>query len=407
MCTLYTIRCQHIAKLFEKLVVEAPHLNGAFLGFAKLLVREQKYLRATKILQEGLTHHPKDELLKEYFVSLKEKTAQPRPSVLYTPSKSAQNNSSTDSNQQQLPHHQTSLSLSTSNGNNNHGNRGGVNKSPHSHPKSSVSHDVYRISPQQKLNSNLESSTDQFVKGVSFGSNNGGTSLQNTQAPSYSTNISNSNMSGSAISLSMSGMSEDMHTPPLPNLQSARGRISNLLNKHQDLSSSSAPLKEMETLESPSPPAPNDSNENENEEGDDALDDMKAANGDRITPRKYSERKSETNLNIISSQNPLNKHRKSIKQKIGITEQQIYQKSSANSVVSKSKKYSSAPRTSQQFNPKTIKKRQSLQLNQSALNGALQSSTTDSAEKKKMRRKTTSAKNDEAAKNNGSDCLIM
>merc|ERR1712204_89753 len=108
-----------------------------------------------------------------------------------------------------------------------------------------------------------------------------------------------------------------------------------------------------------------------------------------VSTRRYSNRKSETNL---SAQNPLNKHRKSIKNKIIIDEQQIYKQRKSQSNMKKKEKYNSAPRTSQQFNPKTIKKRQSLQLNQSTVASVVQIKAKKSkeSETKKRRRKTTS-----------------
>merc|ERR1712129_286733 len=111
--------------------------------------------------------------------------------------------------------------------------------------------------------------------------------------------------------------------------------------------------------------------------------------------------------------NPLNKHRKSIKNKIIIDEQQIYKQRKSQSNMKKKEKYNSAPRTSQQFNPKTIKKRQSLQLNQSTVASAMHTKTKKAkdSEIKKRRRKTTSETANKAnAGNNSKDegnCLIM
>merc|ERR1711971_1062476 len=122
------------------------------------------------------------------------------------------------------------------------------------------------------------------------------------------------------------------------------GRISNLMAANKDLSSS-APLKEGGDSPSPSMPL----NERHSFDGN-------GRNDSSVSTRRYSNRKSETNL---SAQNPLNKHRKSIKNKIIIDEQQIYKQRKSQSNMKKKEKYNSAPRTSQQFNPKTIKKRQS------------------------------------------------
>eukprot|EP00483_Globobulimina_turgida_P008875 UN08893 len=77
-------------KLFEKLVIEAPHLNGAFLGFAKLLVRQKKYIEAHKMLTNGLQHHPNDQALNEYLNNLNNKSIQHnRPSIIYNNSTTA------------------------------------------------------------------------------------------------------------------------------------------------------------------------------------------------------------------------------------------------------------------------------------------------------------------------------
>merc|ERR1712087_877051 len=79
--------------LFEKLVVDAPHLNDAYLGFAKLLLREKQYDRANRVLLEGLRHHPHDHDLKSYYAHYQQTMSRPsmmkkamRPSVLYQPS---------------------------------------------------------------------------------------------------------------------------------------------------------------------------------------------------------------------------------------------------------------------------------------------------------------------------------
>lgn len=80
-------------QLFEKLVVDAPHLNGAYLGFAKLLLREKQYDRVRDVLLDGLRHHPTDRELKQYFEHFQSLStarssviaATARPSVLYQP----------------------------------------------------------------------------------------------------------------------------------------------------------------------------------------------------------------------------------------------------------------------------------------------------------------------------------
>lgn len=59
-------------QLFSKLVAEAPHLNEAYLGYAKLLVRKQRFNEAEETLKTGLKYHPKDDGLLTYSFDLQQ-----------------------------------------------------------------------------------------------------------------------------------------------------------------------------------------------------------------------------------------------------------------------------------------------------------------------------------------------
>eukprot|EP01083_Nonionella_stella_P050544 134424_1 len=188
-------------KLFDKLVMEAPHLAGVHLGFAKLLVRQRRYADASKILNNGCIHHPNDHALSKYYTELKKNIIK-RPSIIYQSHNEAQDQ------------------------------------------------------------------TSQFDKLYSL------------------------------------SMSEDIHTPPLPH----RPRTSSI--------------------------------------------------------KRYTKRGQEEE----QSQNPIEQHRKSIKKKVMINEEDIFDADTKNTPDMKDKKQQkAAPRTSQQFNPQTLKKRQSLQLHKTPL----------------------------------------
>ena len=220
-------------QLFEKLVIEAPHLNGAFLGYAKLLVREKEYKKVNQILINGLSHHPNDLLLKKYYNEYKTISTS-RPSVLYSSNPIDSNNNNNHN------HAQTQILTKNDENTNNNNNQ--------LHNISQSNGAIANMQPSQKLNKNIELSTNQFVKGISFDPNTEQSSNTNTTTsvhrPPSSVNgysitqtptntsiaITNKNKSYSNMSAISLSMSEDMHTPPLPHN----------MNKHNNQSSSSS-----------------------------------------------------------------------------------------------------------------------------------------------------------------------
>eukprot|EP00486_Rosalina_sp_Unknown_P004041 CAMPEP_0201578138 /NCGR_PEP_ID=MMETSP0190_2-20130828/24871_1 /ASSEMBLY_ACC=CAM_ASM_000263 /TAXON_ID=37353 /ORGANISM="Rosalina sp." /LENGTH=309 /DNA_ID=CAMNT_0048010991 /DNA_START=1505 /DNA_END=2435 /DNA_ORIENTATION=+ len=229
----------------------------------------------------------------------------------------------------------------------------------------------------------------------------------------------------SAISLSMS---EDMHTPPLPHnkhnssssmntvrkkdsvFTTSAGRISNLINQNSDLNSGQSPYP---TLNEDSPePEPMTKSEADREDEEKNNDKLKKR--DTSSPRRYSKRASEFknghngNNGLLENGlpqpiNPMIQHRQSIKKKVTINPTDIFGNKNITSKSSKSNqnghrqsqlnnhthyhlmndqtkkrnsikhqhkggapvtRSASAPRTSQQFNPQSLKKRQSQQFQQ-------------------------------------------
>mmetsp|Transcript_49716 Transcript_49716/g.44549 ORF Transcript_49716/g.44549 Transcript_49716/m.44549 type:complete len:306 (+) Transcript_49716:2-919(+) len=223
-------------------------------------------------------------------------------------------------------------------------------------------------------------------------------------------------------------MSEDMHTPPLPHnkhnssssmntvrkkdsvFTTSAGRISNLINQNSDLNSGQSPYP---TLNEDSPePEPMTKSEADREDEEKNNDKLKKR--DTSSPRRYSKRASEFknghngNNGLLENGlpqpiNPMIQHRQSIKKKVTINPTDIFGNKNITSKSSKSNqnghrqsqlnnhthyhlmndqtkkrnsikhqhkggapvtRSASAPRTSQQFNPQSLKKRQSQQFQQ-------------------------------------------
>ena len=217
-------------QLFEKLVIEAPHLDGAFLGYAKLLVREKQYKKVSEILNIGLNHHPNDEALKKYYQEYKTISTS-RPSILYSVQQTSSSQSQTNHG-----HAQTTQIMPNSNNNDQQ-----QQQSEQHHGISQSNGAIDKMPSSQKLNKNIELTTNQFVKHISFEPNDQSQShqsvTQNTTTtttnphnqspqiqasrysvtPSRTATTANKNQSYSNMSaISLISMSEDNAYPPLP-----------------------------------------------------------------------------------------------------------------------------------------------------------------------------------------------
>eukprot|EP01083_Nonionella_stella_P221590 791549_1 len=190
---------------------------------------------------------------------------------------------------------------------------------------------------------------------------------ENSKTITTNTTNTNTNTNGKSYSnistLSFNSvMSEDINTPPLPNkhiqlhstsnsINSKYGRISHLLNKNADLSNqnnSPYPTLNEENNTPTPPPQPTQT---------------------QIQPLKTNNNNNNNNNN---NKNPLKQHRQSIRNKIIIPENDIFNQSDKNNnnkmaSINNNNKLRSAPRTSQQFNPKTILEKRKSQQFQSSL----------------------------------------
>eukprot|EP00485_Elphidium_margaritaceum_P001228 CAMPEP_0202700882 /NCGR_PEP_ID=MMETSP1385-20130828/14023_1 /ASSEMBLY_ACC=CAM_ASM_000861 /TAXON_ID=933848 /ORGANISM="Elphidium margaritaceum" /LENGTH=833 /DNA_ID=CAMNT_0049358169 /DNA_START=86 /DNA_END=2587 /DNA_ORIENTATION=- len=407
---------QSARQLFEKLVLEAPHLNGAFLGYAKLLVREKQYKKAEEILVGGLQQHPKDDTLKQYYAEYRSISSS-RPSIVYTPQPSS------SAAKAIIPHVHR----------NGNGNNSGSGSGSGSGSRSSAARMERNQSvPSQSLSNdgmdkNLKFTTSQFVKGMHFdaelheplNSPSSNTTMWQQGKSRYSSTANLTHHTASNMSATSLSLTADMDTPPLPHKyhhaqnRSYTNNSSLSLNtikrkdsefRYRDVAE--VALNETETERSV---------DEKEKEGDNKQQLQRRISESASSPRRYTTRNSESLQQAAAAHlasNPLDIHRQSIKKKVTINESDIFGSGAVIAVSSNSssnhnhnhngsggahnngyahvadlsnstaqsstythphggathhknplqaRSSNAAPRTSAQFNPQVIKKRQSQQ----------------------------------------------